>query len=127
LIPAALHNQIDEAEARAMNVSVVVEGANGPTTTEGDAVLNERGIDVIPDILANAGGVTVSYYEWVQNRLQERLDLEEVDIRLEKAMRRAYRRAYEFSRERKCSLREASYALALQRLAQVYAARGIFP
>jgi glutamate dehydrogenase (NAD(P)+) len=127
MIPAALHNQIGEAEARAMNVSVVVEGANGPTTTEGDAILFERGIDVIPDILANAGGVTVSYYEWVQNRLQEKWDLEEVDTQLEKAMKRAYRRAYEFARERKCTLRDASYALSLQRLALVYAARGIFP
>jgi glutamate dehydrogenase (NAD(P)+) len=127
MIPAALHNQIGENEARAMNVSVVVEGANGPTTTEGDAILQERGIDVIPDILANAGGVTVSYYEWVQNGRQEKWDLEEVDTRLEKAMKRAYRRAFEFSRERKCTIREASYALSLQRLAQVYAARGIFP
>jgi glutamate dehydrogenase (NAD(P)+) len=127
MIPAALHNQIGDYEARTMNVSVVVEGANGPTTTEGDAILHERGIDVIPDILANAGGVTVSYYEWVQNRRQEKWDLDEVDTRLEKAMRRAYRRSFELSRERKCTMREASYALALQRLAQVYAARGIFP
>jgi glutamate dehydrogenase (NAD(P)+) len=127
MIPAALHNEIGEAEAKALNVSVVAEGANGPVMTEGDAVLQDRGIDVIPDVLANAGGVTVSYYEWVQNRLQQRWDLEEVDERLEKAMKRAYRRTYEFARERKCTMREAAFALALLRLTQVYAARGIFP
>jgi glutamate dehydrogenase (NAD(P)+) len=127
LIPAALHNQIGELEARSLQVKVVVEGANGPVMTEGDAVLQERGIDVIPDVLANAGGVTVSYYEWVQNGRHERWDLEEVDGRLDKAMRRAYRRCRDFARERGCSLREAAYALALQRIAKVYAYRGIFP
>lgn len=127
LIPAALHNQISEIEARAIQSQVVLEGANGPTTPEGDAVLHERGIDVVPDILANAGGVTVSYYEWVQNGRQETWDLEEVDTRLEKAMRGTYRRVYELSQENGCTLREAAYALALQRLGAVYKQRMIFP
>jgi len=127
LIPAALHNQIGAEEARALQVRLVVEGANGPVTREGDEVLNERGIDVIPDILANAGGVTVSYYEWVQNRRQERWDLEDVDARLDKAMTRTYARVYEMSRAKKCSMRDAAFALGVERLAKVYALRGIFP
>ncbi|HMI93229.1 MAG TPA: Glu/Leu/Phe/Val dehydrogenase [Polyangiales bacterium] len=127
LIPAALHNQIGELEARACQAQVVLEGANGPIMPEGDEVLRDRGIDVVPDILANAGGVTVSYYEWVQNGRQETWDLEEVDLRLERAMRTAYRRVFEFSRERSCSLREAAYALSVQRMAAVYKQRMIFP
>jgi glutamate dehydrogenase (NAD(P)+) len=81
----------------------------------------------VRDILANAGGVTVSYYEWVQNGNQERWELEEVDERLEKAMTRAYRRVVELARERDCTMRDAAYALALQRLASVYGQRQIFP
>jgi glutamate dehydrogenase (NAD(P)+) len=127
LIPAALHNQIGEAEAKALNARVILEGANGPVMADGDAILRERGIDVVPDILANAGGVTVSYYEWVQNGRQESWDLEEVDTRLERAMRRAYRRVVEFATERDCTMREASYALAFNRLAAVYKQRSIFP
>ena len=127
LIPAALHNQIGETEARALQARVILEGANGPVMTDGEAVLRERGIDVIPDILANAGGVTVSYYEWVQNGRQETWDLEEVDMRLEKAMKRAYRRVVEFASERDCTQREAAYALALKRLGVVYKQRSIFP
>ena len=127
MIPAALHNQIGETEARAITARVILEGANGPVMAEGEAILRERGIDVIPDILANAGGVTVSYYEWVQNGRQESWDLEEVDSRLEKAMKRAYRRVVEFSRENDCTQREAAYALALRRLGAVYKQRGIFP
>jgi glutamate dehydrogenase/leucine dehydrogenase len=127
LIPAALHNQIDEVEARALQVRVVAEGANGPVTAAGDAVLRERGIDVIPDILANAGGVTVSYYEWVQNRRQERWDLDLVDAQLEKAMRRSYARVSDLALDKQCSMRDAAFALALERLTRVYQSRGIFP
>jgi glutamate dehydrogenase (NAD(P)+) len=127
MIPAALHNQIGEAEARALQARVILEGANGPVMDEAEGVLRERGIDVIPDILANAGGVTVSYYEWVQNGRQESWDLEEVDERLERAMKRTYRRVVEFARERDCTLREAAYAMALRRLGAVYKQRLIFP
>jgi glutamate dehydrogenase (NAD(P)+) len=127
LIPAALQNQIGEVEANALQARVILEGANGPVTGDGETVLLSRGIDVVPDILANAGGVTVSYYEWVQNGRQERWDLEEVDERLEKAMRRAYRRVVEFAREHKCTQRDAAYALALRRLGSVYNQRQIFP
>jgi len=127
MIPAALHNQIGAGEAKTLQTRVVLEGANGPVMAEGDVILKERGIDVVPDILANAGGVTVSYYEWVQNGRQERWELSEVDERLEKAMRRTYRHVVEFSRERGCSQREAAYSLALARLASVYQQRLIFP
>jgi glutamate dehydrogenase (NAD(P)+) len=126
-VPAALQDQIDENEALSLKCKLIAEGANGPTTAAGDAVLRERGIDVIPDILANSGGVTVSYYEWVQNGRQESWDEVEVETRLEKAMTHAYRRVNEFSEEHNVDRRSAAYALALNRLAQVYRQRQIFP
>jgi len=126
-IPAALQNQITEHEAKLLQVQLVAEGANSPTTPEGEVILTERGIDIIPDVLANAGGVTVSYYEWVQNGRNESWDLEEVETRLERAMRRGYMRVVDFAREKHCSPRDAAYALSLLRLKQVYAQRRIFP
>ncbi|MCA9634363.1 MAG: Glu/Leu/Phe/Val dehydrogenase [Myxococcales bacterium] len=127
-VPAALENQVDVAEANALNgVRLVAEGANGPCSVAGEKVLRERGIDVLPDVLANAGGVTVSYYEWVQNRRSEQWTLEEVDTRLEGAMRDAYRRVEEFERVHDCGMRLACYGVALQRLQKVYEEREIFP
>jgi glutamate dehydrogenase (NAD(P)+) len=126
-IPAALQNQIGEKEAQLLQVQLVAEGANSPCTPDGEAILQSRGIDVIPDVLANAGGVTVSYYEWVQNGRNESWDLEEIETRLERAMTRAYQRVVDYARDKKCSLRDAAYALALLRLKQVYAQRRIFP
>jgi glutamate dehydrogenase (NAD(P)+) len=126
-VPAALENQVGEAEAGLLKVRLVAEGANGPTTPSGDRVLESRGIFVIPDVLANAGGVTVSYYEWVQNRRSERWHLEEVEERLERAMRHTYQRATDFSEKHDCSLRIACYGLALERLSHAYVERGIFP
>ena len=126
-IPAALENQVGVAEADMLQVRLVAEGANGPCTPEGEKVLLERGIDILPDVLANSGGVTVSYYEWVQNKRSESWSLEEVDARLEKAMKRAYREVGEMARQKKCSLRVAAYCVALQRIAAVYGEREIFP
>ncbi len=127
-VPAALENQVDTQEATALNgVRLVAEGANGPCTVAGERVLKERGIEVLPDVLANAGGVTVSYYEWVQNKRSEQWGLEEVDTRLEAAMRDAYRRVVEFERAHRSGLRLACYGVALQRLAKVYEEREIFP
>jgi len=127
LIPAALENQIGEAEARMVQIRLVAEGANGPVTPEGERVLQERGIDIIPDIVANSGGVTVSYYEWVQNKRSESWGIEEVDERLESVMTDTYRRVIDFARQHHCSVRIAAYALALKRIAEVYQERGIFP
>jgi glutamate dehydrogenase (NAD(P)+) len=125
--PSALENQIKEAEARALQCKVVVEGANGPTNPEGEKVLLSRGIAILPDVLANSGGVTVSYYEWVQNKRSESWTEEEVDAKLERAMMRAYREVSDFARQKKVDLRIAAYALALQRIAAVYQEREIFP
>jgi glutamate dehydrogenase (NAD(P)+) len=126
-IPAALENQIGVDEANAIQVKLVAEGANGPCSPEGERVLLERGIDILPDVLANSGGVTVSYYEWVQNKRSETWTLEEVDMRLEKAMKRAYREVMETARQKKCTLRIAAYCVALQRIAAAYGEREIFP
>ncbi len=126
-IPAALENQVGPDEADLLQVALVAEGANGPVTPAGEKRLNERGIPVIPDLLANSGGVTVSYYEWVQNKRCETWDLEEVEQRLETAMKRAYHRVMYAARSQKCSPRIAAYTLALQNLQSAYEERGIFP
>ena len=89
-IPAALELQINESVAKRINADVIVEAANGPVTAAGERVLMERGIEVIPDIMANAGGVVVSYFEWIQNKRSEAWQLKEIDDRLHFMMRRAY-------------------------------------
>jgi glutamate dehydrogenase/leucine dehydrogenase len=128
LIPAALENQVGVEEAASLKVQVVVEGANGPVNPDGERMIEERGIDLIPDVLANAGGVTVSYYEWVQNKRSERWRLEEIEAKLQLAMTRAYRAVREFQAAHDgCSMRIASYGLALQRLSTCYQERGIYP
>ncbi len=125
--PSALENQIGEAEAKALQCRLVVEGANGPCNPAGEKILLDRGIDILPDVLANSGGVTVSYYEWVQNKRSESWSEEEVDAKLEKAMQRAYREVSDFARTKKVDLRVAAYAIALQRIEAVYKEREIFP
>jgi glutamate dehydrogenase (NAD(P)+) len=126
-VPAALENEVGAAEAEALEVRLVAEGANGPVNPEGEAVLEKRGIEILPDVLVNAGGVTVSYYEWVQNRRSEQWSEEDVDLRLEAAMRDAFVRVASFAERHRCSWRTASYGVALERLAAVYAERDIFP
>lgn len=126
-IPAALELQVDEEVARKLDCQLVVEGANGPTTLNGDKVLNERDIDVLPDIMANAGGVVVSYFEWVQNKRSETWELQEVDSRLQYMMKRAYHEMRAFSREHNVDNRTAALSVALNRINQVYVERGIFP
>jgi glutamate dehydrogenase (NAD(P)+) len=125
--PCALENQIGEAEAKALDVKLVAEGANGPCNPLGERILLDKGVDVLPDVLANSGGVTVSYYEWVQNKRSEAWTEEEVDARLEVAMKRAYREVSDFCRQKKCDMRVAAYAIALQRIESVYREREIFP
>ena len=114
-------------EAKALQVRLVAEGANGPVNPEGERLLLERGIAILPDILANSGGVTVSYYEWVQNKRSEQWEISEVDERLERAMTRAYHRVMYFAREKGVDARIAAYSLALQALKTAYSERGIFP
>ncbi|MEM1033906.1 MAG: Glu/Leu/Phe/Val dehydrogenase [Myxococcota bacterium] len=127
LVPAALENQIGEAEAAAIDVKLVAEGANGPCAPVGEKILLDRGIDIVPDVLANSGGVTVSYYEWIQNNRSEHWTLEEVDSRLEVAMRKAYRKTKELARQCKTDLRHAAYGASLKRLSEVYGERNIWP
>jgi glutamate dehydrogenase (NAD(P)+) len=126
-IPAALENQVGEQEAQSLHVRVIAEGANGPINPQGENILRERNIAIIPDVLANCGGVTVSYYEWCQNKRSERWDLAEVDARLHKAMTGAYHRVFFFARENKVEPRIAAYSLALKALVGAYEERGIFP
>ncbi len=126
-IPAALELEIDEKEARALRCKLIVEGANGPTYPEAEPILAEKGIDVLPDILVNSGGVMVSYFEWVQNKGSERWDLEEVEQRLEHGMKRTYAQVQELTLEKKIDYRTAAYAIGLRRMEQAYSERGIFP
>jgi len=126
-IPAALENQVGPGEAEALQVALVAEGANGPCSPEGETILRRRNIEVLPDVLANAGGVTVSYYEWVQNKRSESWSLEEVDDKLERAMIEAYDRMQQFAELHQCDYRIACYGVALERLKKVYEEREIFP
>ncbi|MFH1378524.1 MAG: Glu/Leu/Phe/Val dehydrogenase [Planctomycetota bacterium] len=126
-IPAALESQITEETAPLLNVGMVAEGANGPTSNEGDAILLDRGIEVIPDILCNAGGVIVSYYEWLQNKRSEYWDLQEVDTKLERRLRDAYDRVRQTAVDKKTDNRTAAYINALKLLEEIYLERGIYP
>jgi len=126
-IPAALEAQITEETAPLLSVDLVAEGANGPTTPEGDRLLRDRGIDVIPDILCNAGGVVVSYFEWLQNKRSESWELEEVDRKLRCKLLAGYDRMEQARREYGVDPRTAAHIVALKRLEAVYEQRGIFP
>lgn len=126
-IPAALEQMVDSTVARTLRCKVLVEAANIPVTPAGDKVLKERGITVLPAILCNSGGVTVSYFEWKQNRQAETWDLEVVDAELKKHMLRAAHRTKLAAERFKCDLRTAAHCAALENLARVYNLRGIFP
>jgi len=126
-IPAALECTINEETAPLLRVEYIAEGANGPTTLEAEKLLLGKGVHIIPDILANSGGVTVSYFEWVQNKNSEVWDLEKVDGKLRKLMRAATFQVIEEMKARGCDARTAALALALSRLERVYNERGIFP
>lgn len=125
--PAALEGQITEDVARRLDARVVVEAANGPTTTAGETVLNDRGIDVLPDILINAGGVVVSYFEWLQNRTAQQWSLDTVDRRLMDTLWAAADKMTAVVKEFGCTRRDAAYVVALRRLLTVYQQRGIWP
>lgn len=127
LIPAAMSNQITAESAHWLNVKLVAEGANGPTDPDGDRILLERGIHLIPDILCNSGGVIVSYFEWLQNKRKEFWDLEEVNQKLFRKITNAYQRVNGVVEEYQTDWRTAAYIVALTRLEKVYKERGIFP
>ncbi|MBI4544021.1 MAG: Glu/Leu/Phe/Val dehydrogenase [Gemmatimonadetes bacterium] len=126
LVPAALENVITRRNAPSIRARVIAEGANGPTTAPADAILDEKGVFVIPDILANAGGVTVSYFEWVQNREGYFWSEDVVIKRLREVMIRSFHNLLGFSREHGVNLRTAAYMLAIDRVAAVHRMRGIY-
>lgn len=126
-IPAALGNQITEENAHLVKAKVIAEGANGPTTPEGDAILFSRGIDVIPDILCNSGGVIGSYYEWLQNRNGEIWAMEDVIGRLEAQLKRSFGNVVNVGNEYDCDWRMAAYIQAIKRIELAYTQRGVFP
>jgi glutamate dehydrogenase (NAD(P)+) len=127
LVPAALENQITGANASRLRCRIIAEGANGPTTPEADDILFDRGILVVPDILANAGGVTVSYFEWVQNLQNLLWSEEEVSNRLGQILCRAFAETEAIARREKVHMRTAAYILGVQRVAKAMELRGIYP
>jgi glutamate dehydrogenase (NAD(P)+) len=128
LVPAAIENVITTDVAEALRADVIVEAANGPTTAAADAVLRERDVPVVPDILANAGGVIVSYLEWVQNSQQYQWDLEQVNADLERRLSRAFDEMLDaFTARETPDLRTAAYVVALERVGAAHEARGLFP
>ena len=127
LVPAAIGNVVTAANADSVSADFVVEGANGPVTSTGDAVLEERGIHVIPDILANAGGVTVSYYEWLQDINRRSWSLERVNKELESDMLDAWDAVREEFDARNITWRDAAYVVALNRVADAHRIRGLWP
>ncbi len=127
LIPAALGGVITEANANDIKAKIIVEGANGPTTTEADKILEQRGITVVPDILANAGGVTVSYFEWVQGIQSYFWELDEINSRLHRIMLRAFSALWELSVKENVSLRSAAMMIAVGRVADAAKQMGLFP
>lgn len=124
LIPAALENIITEKIAKNLDVKLIAEGANGPTTPEADIILKEKNVEVIPDVLANSGGVLVSYYEWIQNQYGNYWSKEEVQEKQEKDMLKALEGIFEIKEEFDTNIREASYMFAIKRIAEAMELRG---
>ena len=127
LIPAAVENQITEANAGAIAAQVVVEGANGPTTPAADRILRERGVTVIPDVIANAGGVTVSYFEWVQDISSFFWSEAEINQRLDRIMVEAFNGIWEVAQARRLPLRTAAFVVGCNRVLEARALRGLYP
>gem|GEM_PF-2121300 len=127
LVPAALEGQITSANAGSVRARLVAEGANGPTTPEAEAILLDRGIVVLPDILANAGGVTVSYFEWVQDLQGFVWSSDEIETRLVNMLKTAFDQVWDLHEREDCDLRGAAYMLAVKRVAEATEIRGIYP
>ncbi len=126
-VPAALEQMVDEERASWLNCTYYAEGANAPTTPTGERLMLKRGIEILPAILCNAGGVTVSYFEWVQNKSAVTWDIEQVDRELNRHMVLAARRTQLARHRYECDMRTAAYIAALDQIGKVYAMRGIFP
>ncbi len=127
LVPAALENQITRANAHKIKAKVIAEGANGPTTPEADRILAERGITVLPDVLTNAGGVTVSYFEWVQDLQSFFWTESEINARLKRIMDESFEGVWNIGQEHRVDMRTAAYLLAIDRVAEAERVRGIYP
>lgn len=126
-IPAALGNQITKENAPKIKAKLIAEGANGPTNVEGEKILLERGITIIPDILCNSGGVVGSYFEWLQNRNGEIWQLDEVMAKLDKKMNESFNKVFDYAINETVDLRTAAFCIAIQRIEKAYIQRGIFP
>jgi len=127
LVPAALHGVITGHNAERVKARVIVEAANGPVTPDADEILDDKGVLVVPDILANAGGVIVSYFEWVQDLQAFFWEEEEVNRKLEKAMRRSYEHVAQTAEQNKVNLRMGAYIIGVKRVAEATTIRGIYP
>ena len=127
LVPAALEGVLNEANVGAVHARIVAEGANGPTTPAADQALNERNVLILPDIMANAGGVVVSYFEWVQDLQAFFWSEEEVNIRLRQIMERAFLEVYRLAQSKGWTMRQAATILAVSRVADAWRARGLYP
>lgn len=127
LVPAAIEGQITRFNADNIRAKIIIEGANGPTSPFADEILDDKGVYVIPDILANAGGVTVSYFEWVQNVQKLFWTEDDVNQRLDQIMTRAFKEVYSLSKREKVNMRTAAYMLAIERVGRAKELRGVFP
>jgi glutamate dehydrogenase (NAD(P)+) len=127
LIPAALERQITQANAHLIDTKIIVEAANGPTTPEAEAIMADRGILIVPDVLANAGGVTVSYFEWVQDQQKFMWDIIEIQERLRRLLRGAFARVVEAAEKHDVDWRTAALSVAVQRVAEAARLRAIYP
>lgn len=127
LIPAALEQQITEANAGKIRAKIILEGANGPTTPAADDILHDKGVLIVPDVIANAGGVTVSYFEWVQDFSSFFWTEEEINQRLTRIMREAFSAVWQLAEEKKVSLRTAAFIVACTRVLQAREMRGLYP
>lgn len=126
-IPAALGNQITAENASKIKAYLIAEGANGPTDVDAEDILLKKGIDILPDILCNSGGVIGSYFEWLQNRNSEIWQMEEVMDKLEKKLKESFSKVSETAKDRKVDMRTAAFIIAIERLEETYVQRGIFP
>ena len=126
-VPAALGNQITKDNASKIKAILIAEGANGPTNVEGEKILLEKGVTIIPDILCNSGGVVGSYFEWLQNRNGELWQLDEVMVKLHKKLNESFNKVYDYAKLEGLDMRTAAYCIAIERIEKAYIQRGIFP